>query len=49
MGFVLDPQAMDALDELTGHGGGCPAPPSTMSLAVCSNINSCLSVLVCGN
>jgi hypothetical protein len=49
MEFVLGLQTMDALDELNGHGGGCPAPPSAMSLAVCSNINSCLSMLICGN
>ena len=48
MEFVLDLQAMDVLDELNGHGGGCPIPTSNMSVAVCSNINSCLSVLVCG-
>jgi hypothetical protein len=29
MEFVLGPQAMDVLDEMIGHGGGCPVRRAT--------------------
>jgi hypothetical protein len=46
MEFVLDLQAMDALEELDGHGGGGGGPSNLSLLAICHN--STLSVLVCG-
>jgi hypothetical protein len=47
MEFVLDLQAMDALEELEGGGGGGGGGQSNLSLlAICHN--STLSVITCG-